>query len=193
VTDTATPSPDNATPSHEAVTTQKILDAYREVLTSVFVATLVAIGVLVGVYWFNNSPSIFPFVIGAGVLGALFSSLLRLYDYEDLPKALMGEGLGLGHFSLVIYALVPLVVGAIAAAAVYLACMSGLLQGDLFPTFECHLGKDMCSKLKDWAQEYGPMGPQNYAKAIVWGFIAGFSERFVPDLLQNLAAKAKEK
>src|SRR4051794_40194691 len=103
----------------------------------VFIATLVSIAVLVLVFLLNQSLSILPFVIGGGVLGALFSSLMRLYNYDDLPRALIGEGLGLTHLSLIVYALVPLIVGAIAATALYLAFMSGLLQGDLFPKFEC--------------------------------------------------------
>ena len=31
-----------------------------------------------------------------------------------------------------------------------------------------------------------PDGPTAYAKAIVWRFVAGFPERFVPDILNRL-------
>jgi hypothetical protein len=170
---------------------KKILQAYRQVLMCVFVATLVTIVVLVLIFLLSKSLSIFAFVIGAGVLGALFSSLMRLYNYEDLPKALIGGGLGLEDVWLVMYALVPLIVGAISAAALYLAFMSGLLQGDLFPMFECHdLAEHSCKSLEEFADKFAPRGPEQYAKAIVWGFIAGFAERLVPDLLKNIAGKA---
>jgi len=36
---------------------------------------------------------------------------------------------------------------------------------------------------------YVPAGPQDVGKALVWAFIAGFSERLVPDLLQGLVVK----
>ena len=36
---------------------------------------------------------------------------------------------------------------------------------------------------------YLPIKPEDFGKALVWSFIAGFSERLVPDLLQSLVAK----
>ena len=36
---------------------------------------------------------------------------------------------------------------------------------------------------------YWPSSPEDYGKALVWSFIAGFSERLVPDVLQRVAAK----
>jgi hypothetical protein len=185
-------TPERMPPPQAGVADQKLLQAYRQVLLCVFIATLCVIVVLIGVYVFG-SESIFLFVIGAGVVGALFSSLLRLYNYEDLPKALTDTKFALTNLYLIIYALVPLVIGAIAATALYLAFMSGLLKGDLFPMFVCHDGAEAaCKSLEGFAQRFAPSGPEDYAKALVWGFLSGFSERLVPDLLQNIA-KTKDK
>ena len=38
-------------------------------------------------------------------------------------------------------------------------------------------------------RNYVPKGPPDYGKAPVWAFIAGFSERLVPDPLQGLVTK----
>jgi hypothetical protein len=38
-------------------------------------------------------------------------------------------------------------------------------------------------------QNYLPQHAQDYGKALVWVFAAGFSERLVPDLLQGLVTK----
>ncbi len=43
-----------------------------------------------------------------------------------------------------------------------------------------------------WYEKFGYSGPSpNFAKLIVWCFIAGFSERFLPDSLSALEAKAR--
>jgi hypothetical protein len=36
---------------------------------------------------------------------------------------------------------------------------------------------------------YWPSKPEDYGKALVWAFAAGFSERLVPDVLQGLVSK----
>jgi hypothetical protein len=161
--------------------------AYKQVLLCVFIATLFVTVVLIVAFAFSAFGAIFLFVVGAGVVGALFSSLLRLYHYEDLPKALTGSS-GVKNFYLVIYAILPLMIGGIAATVLYLAFMSGLLKGDLFPIFVCPPDDTKCG-----LEKFAPNGPDHQAKALVWAFLSGFSERLVPDLLQNIAKKTNDK
>jgi hypothetical protein len=40
-------------------------------------------------------------------------------------------------------------------------------------------------------QSYGPAQASDYAKALLWGFVAGFSERLIPDALQTFAKRLK--
>ena len=58
----------------------------------------------------------------------------------------------------------------------------------LFPTIDCLDGKT-CSDITELMRNYVPKGPPDYGKALVWAFVAGFSERLVPDLLQGLVTK----
>ncbi len=166
-----------------------LLEAYRQVLLCVFIATIFIIVLLV-ISVFKIS--LLPTVILAGALGAFFSSLMRLYRYEDLPKALVGGGLRLHSFYLVIYSLVPMLIGAIAAAVLYVAFASGYIEGTLFPKFECY--KDLtCDKFEDFVQNYRPKPPDGFAKVLIWGFLSGFSERLVPDLLLKITKSTEAK
>jgi len=116
---------------------------------------------------------------------------MRLYDVEELPKALVANELrGLRNFHLLIYSLVPAIVGAIAAAVVYLIFASRMIEGTLFPQFICKPEKD-CNSFKLLMGSWGPDKAPDYAKAIIWGFIAGFAERFVPDTLETLAKSSR--
>jgi hypothetical protein len=201
----------------------QILEAYKQMLVALFLATLaiclVTMAILLWHYtWVDDKlvavasplapnvklyspgrtdPPLMVILIFAGALGAFFSSLMRLYDFADLPKALVEPGLGqLPSGYLIIYSLVPSVVGAIAATALYITFAAGLLEGALFPRFACKLmdetGKvltDACRTFGNTLGDFGPQSAPDYAKAIVWAFIAGFAERLVPDALQTFATK----
>lgn len=191
----------------------QILAAYKQMLLSLFVATLLIGGavtaiILVFYKWGASGdsagakdPPLMIILVLAGALGAFFSALIRLYNFADLPKALVDPSLRqLRSGYLMIYSLVPPVIGAIAATVLYITFAAGLLQGALFPTFACKLvdgaGQlqpiEHCNTFGDTISAFGPKGAADYAKALVWAFIAGFAERLVPDALQSFAAKAEQ-
>jgi hypothetical protein len=185
---------------------RRILAVYKQMLVSLFLATLGIILVLVALvfpffisYYLQGNaatrdPPLLFVVILAGALGAFFSALLRLYNFQDLPKALVARELeGLPRWHLLIYSLVPAVVGAISATVIYMLFASVLVQGDLFPVFKCKLGDGKCQTFGMLIGEWGPDQAKDYAKSIVWGFIAGFAERLVPDTLQSLTKSAQQK
>lgn len=182
--------------STETALTRRLLNAYKQMLVALFVATLVVIAALMIVllpYTFlfnttNKNPPLIFVIIGAGSLGAFFSSLIRLYNFEELPKAVVTRELQeLPKWHLLIYSLVPALVGAIAATVLYLIFAAELMQGDLFPKFRCDLENGACDLFRTLLDNWHPDRARDYAKALVWAFIAGFAERLVPTTLQNLS------
>lgn len=177
-----------------------LLLAYRQMLVSLFLSALIFIALFTLIFWssmfptdgIRSSPSPVMVSILAGSLGAIFSSLLRLYNFRDLPQALVRAELReLRSYYLLIYSLVPIIIGSIASGLVYVIISATLLQGPLFPTFLCKSENQKCIDFYDLTQFWGPAASIDYAKMLVWGFIAGFAERLVPNSLNTLADSAK--
>jgi hypothetical protein len=82
--------------------------------------------------------------------------------------------------------------GAIFAVVLLALFMGGLVSGELFPDFSSSGGLKYYIKKFEWADTSGGyLGSIGYAKLMVWSFIAGFAERFVPDTLDRLIARAQ--
>jgi hypothetical protein len=102
-----------------------------------------------------------------GALGVMLSLVLRRKVDERLLNLTMPKIL------LVVYG-----VGSIFAVLLLALFIAGFLGGDLFPKFEATSWLDINFRLKDWA------------RLIIWSFIAGFSERLVPGLFDQLIERA---
>jgi len=166
-------------------------EAYRQMLTSLFSATLTVVLVMTVIAFIIHltlkvDPPILLGVAMFGALGALFSALMRLYTLRDLPKALFHPDLEhLRNKYLLMYSFTPIIIGFIAAVIVYLAVLSGVLGGEVFPTIHCPAEKEPCDSF-DGLFNYGPVEAKDYAKALVIGFFSGFSERLIRDVLHSV-------
>lgn len=69
--------------------------------------------------------------------------------------------------------------GAVFAIILTLTFLGGLVQGSLFPAMAAESWSNFDLRIDDWT------------KLLVWAFIAGFSERFVPDLLNNFVVRGR--
>lgn len=88
--------------------------------------------------------------------------------------------------------------GAVFAAVLYLVIAAGLLQGDLFPKMKnLHVtgaaspGGEV--NLSSFITKVGLVEFSDYAKLMVWSFLAGFAERLVPDTLSRFVAQGTSK
>lgn len=132
-------------------------------------------------------------VMAAGVFGALVSTLTRLRDVETLAhRDTLKELTRLPLAPLLAFVLIPPTVGAISALALYMVFAGGMLSGGMFPAFDCAI-EGGCSDFSGVLGNWRPASPPDYFKAVTWGFVAGFSERFVPSLLNSFIERREKK
>jgi hypothetical protein len=175
----------------------KVLAAYKQMLKYQFVGTGILVAVVVTILMVSYATKWFGvplllLVMLAGMLGAFFSALTRLYNVDQAGVVIFTstvQDLGGGPY-LFMYSFVPPIIGAIAAVVLYLVFVAGFLHTDLFPTIACLKDKP-CDSIQNLMDNYWPKEPQDYGKALVWAFVAGFSERLVPDVLTSLASKTE--
>jgi hypothetical protein len=118
-----------------------------------------------------------------GVLGAYFSrvmsfqSKLTLIGFEDVTNL----------YQLWMLTLRGLY-GAIGAVVLYFFLRSGIISGHIFPTFVSTESGKLASNV-----DFGELASKaDFGKLLVWSFIAGFSERLIPDTLERAEAQANQ-
>jgi hypothetical protein len=84
-----------------------------------------------------------------------------------------------------------LLVAIVFALFLYVAFLSGVIKGPLFPEFQGTDGEPYLDMM-DFMTKCKPKTNLDTAKALVWAFIAGYAERFVPNLIQELEKKKPE-
>jgi hypothetical protein len=184
---------ENPQQKEQVIIDKATVDAHRLLVMWLFIATLFLSVAFMALMLYldrtGSGPSIMVVVIVSGALGGFVSSLRRLYSFQDVfPRKQYVELFRRTNVYVVAYSFVPALVGMIGAAVIYVVFAAGLLKGGVFPEFHCVV--DKCADFVNVVRNWSPNGAAEYNKAIVWGFIAGFSERFVPDILNRLGSKS---
>ncbi|MCE8033123.1 hypothetical protein EKK97_03705 [Billgrantia tianxiuensis] len=124
-------------------------------------------------------------VLLCGIIGGFVSIQQRLNNVTDEELVLLDAS----WFQIL---LVP-IFGGVFALVLYLVFLSGIVSGDLFPRFRFPLqeakqsGDEFMRSI--FRETYLRSGP-DLAKLLFWSFVAGFSERFVPQLINNVTSSA---
>jgi len=182
---------------YSAVKTRECLfhDLQRRLVTPILVYMLAT---LAWALWYIEGESgtipTLPVVVLAGVLGAFTSILRRLQTAqsqsvapaEDMIGKLSELGLGrLGVF-------MALASGAIFSSILYLIFIGQMVQGSFFPEIvspEAAPGTSTGLAFSKFVTATDPRDGVEFAKLLVWSFISGFAERFVPDVLDRLTTR----
>ena len=123
-----------------------------------------------------------------GLLGAVFSRITR---FQSVSAALQFDDVQSSFITPMMS--IRLLSGLFGALIFYFFIRSGLLSGQAFPDFERLTG--LGSQVEPSAAGKPAAALNEYtelAKLIVWSFIAGFSERLVPDTLVKMEGRAAE-
>lgn len=126
------------------------------------------------------------FIWIAAILGSSANQTLRS-DKLDRTHHHLGPVL--------LYILWKYVIAAILALALYMMFVAGLISGDIFPKF-VHATVEQggaYTNMKDFATKVDPESFKDVAKILVWSFIAGYSERFVPNLISHTLGSVPSK
>jgi hypothetical protein len=132
----------------------------------------------------------FLIVFSAGLIGGAVSFERRL---QSLPGR--GESLGdLAELSVGSGMYSSPIAGGVFAIVLYVLFAAGLASGTIFPNLtNFHDSPTASGTFSDFAYSMRPVAMQDWAKLLIWSFIAGFAERFVPDTLDRLIARSEEK
>ena len=146
-------------------------------------SVLVVVGVL-GAFLAHFRGDVTPIptpvaVFFVGFVGAFIGLQRRL-------KTVPAEDLALLAQSWVCIIISP-IAGAILAELLYLLFLSGLLAGNLFPAF---VPDNQPATHQGFSRIFDVHCPDaaNYAKVLFWSFVAGFSEKFATNIIQQFAA-----
>lgn len=170
-------------------------DRVRTYITLLATMILVVFSSYIVIHFLNltstkdpNSLFATTMLVLAGMLGACVSALSRLYSVSWISGFVTGvNSLSQFFWGLALNFVTAVIEGGIFAVLLYLAFMAQFVSGALFPVFQEQPNEPLFHRFF----EAGLKTHSDFAKALVWAFIAGFSERLVPDFLSTLGPQLK--
>lgn len=121
-----------------------------------------------------------------GIIGGFVSIQQRIPKVRDEELILLTRS----WFQIL---LVP-IFGGVFALVLYCLFLSGIVTGDLFPAFYMPLPAnnqpDTAFMIALFTETY-PEDGESFAKFLFWSFVAGFSERFVPQIITKVSHSAR--
>lgn len=165
---------------------QKLLIIVTKKLFALTVLCLIGLSLLLYCLKFGTTGSrtyLITYVFIAGLIGGFVSIQQRLPKTDSIEL----RELSLSWSSLL---LIP-VNGGIFAIVLHVLFISGIIEGSLFPEYHQVAidQQNLTRSFADFLTYTFPKDGPNIAKLIFWSFVAGFSERFVPQIIRKTAEK----
>jgi len=121
-----------------------------------------------------------------GALGGITNTYLRLREMPTNEQDLLDP---LTNKLAIIQVYVSPVIAGVFGFILYSLFLSGIVQGSLFPDFS---GIDLkFNSVVGLFTDVAPANNLDAARALIWAFVAGFSERMVPNILDKVASEGE--
>lgn len=159
----------------------------KRALTTLLIV-LAVMAVVLALDYFRGSLhyiDVWCMVFAAGATGGLISLQRRLQSLPSYGESLSDLVELTGRMSV---RFTP-IIGGVFAIVLFLIFASSLASGTLFPTLPPRAN---VSDFKTFIEHLQPENTLEWGKLLVWSFIAGFAERFVPDTLDRLIARSEQ-
>ena len=135
---------------------------------------------------FGGYSDVMMIIFFAGSVGAVVNNYFRLAKLSAAEQPVTYK---LDNNVIVLQMYVSLLIAGILGFVMYGLCLSGLVEGALFPKFaNTDLPYD---GVQSFLEKLAPKQNIDTAKAILWAFIAGFSERLIPNIIDRLVSQAE--
>ena len=131
----------------------------------------------------KEKPFLVVLVYICGLLGGFVSIQQRL------PKISIEEMKALST-SWVSITLIP-INGGIFSLILMLMFIGNIIQGNLFPEYP-NFKIENINDFYNWVKKCHPKSGEEVAKLLFWSFIAGFSERFVPQVIMKATSQVED-
>jgi len=147
--------------------------------------TLLTITIIIGLtFIFSQKLMVSWLCMFCGILGGFVSIQQRLKKISDEELQILSES----WFQIL---LIP-IYGGIFSLLLYILFISEIISGQFFPSFNFpdvpKTGVDS-EYFKSFFTDTYPSSGKELAKLLFWTFIAGFSERFVPQIITDISKK----
>jgi hypothetical protein len=164
--------------------------AKRTIVLYMFVALLVVFSLGLLILW-TKDYDIMGAVVFFGALGGYVSAFMRVYQTPIGDDPILSAKLLRSDWASI---MARPILGVVFAVILHLLFVGQLLTGGVFPELHVLANGDPLRPAQRFSEFFSGQvhGSQldptrDYAKLLVWCFIAGFAERFVPDVLEKLA------